>query len=319
MLNTALYDKKVEYKSTRQGFGDALVELGKQNPNVVVLTADLKDSTKVNQFAEKFPKRFFDVGVAEQNLAGISTGLALSGKIPFLTSYATFSPGRNWEQLRIACYSNANIKIVSSHAGLSTGADGATHQALEDIALTRVLPNLTVFNPCDYHEAKKATIEAENIKGPVYLRLYRAETPVITTVKSDFNPKLAPILVEGKDITLVSSGPILHEVLLAAKKLLEQNKISCEVINLHTIKPIDKNTLIESVSKTKKLVIIEEHQMHAGIGSTVLEAISEIPVKSKIIGINDTFTMSGTYNELKHKYHLDAESLTKNILDFANN
>ncbi len=307
--------KNVKYSnplySTRDGFGEGLVEAGRLNSNVVVLTADLIDSTRSKGFEEMFPERFIEVGVAEQNMAGIAAGLALSGKIPFINSYAVFSPGRNWDQIRVSiCLTNANVKIAGFHAGLSAGPDGATHQALEDVAISRVLPNTTVLSPCDYFEAKRVAVAAANHKGPVYIRLFKEPAPQLTKENDPFEIGKAYVLHEGKDVTIISAGPILSEVLLAQKELKNENNISCEVINCATIKPLDEGTILKSVKKTQKVVVVEEHQIAGGLGSAICELLSQkMPVKVKLMGIQDSFGESGKYSELLQKYGLDKESI----------
>lgn len=306
--------KNVKYNkllSTRDGFGEGLVEAGDQYPNVVVLTADLSASTKSDGFREKYPNRFIDVGVAEQNMAGIAAGLALSGKVPFITSYAVFSPGRNWDQIRVSiCLTNANVKIAGHHAGFSSGPDGATHQALEDIALTRVLPNMVVLSPCDYFEAKKTVMASAKHKGPIYIRLSKEPTSLLTKEDDTYTIGKSYILSEGKDITLISSGPILSEVLKAQKELKSENDISCEVINCATIKPLDEEVILRSVKKTQKVVVIEEHQVAGGLGSAVCELLSQkMSVKVKLMGMQDSFSESGKYLELLQKYGLDKKHI----------
>ncbi|MFH0943399.1 MAG: transketolase C-terminal domain-containing protein [Candidatus Beckwithbacteria bacterium] len=300
-----------ELKATREGFGSGLVLAGEKNDQVVALTADLTESVKMTEFKLKFPKRFFNVGVAEQNLIGVSAGLALSGKIPFAAGFAVFSPGRSWEQIRISvCYQQANVKIVGSHAGITTGPDGATHQALEDIAITRCLPNLVILSPCDYYQAQKATIAAAQYSGPVYLRLFRDKTPIMTNETTEFILSQAQIFQKGDDVTIVSTGPLIYQALLAADQL-KKDQISVEVINLHTIKPLDLKTILKSVQKTHCLVTVEEHQLMAGVGSAVVEALAvayAAPV-TEMIGIKDTFGESGTPAELLKKYQLDAPSI----------
>jgi transketolase len=302
--------------SNRDGFSAGIVEAGKENSSVVVLTADLTESTGLENFQKSYPERFVQVGVAEQNLAGVAAGMALAGKIPFMTSYGVFSPGRNWDQIRISiCYSNANVKIIGSHGGLATGKDGATHQALEDMALTRVLPNMVVIVPCDYEEAKKATVAAAGIKGPVYIRLCREKTPNITAPESDFKIGKAQAIKEGSDITLVSCGPILAEVLKAVEDL-EASGTSCEVINCPTVKPLDEATILNSVRKTGKIVSIEDHQIIGGLGSAVAELLAEnFPTKMKRIGMRDKFGESGTYGELLRKYEMDAAAIKSAVLE----
>lgn len=314
-LQQNLYQKdKLEAKPTRHGYGDGLVELGKQDPNVVVLCADLSDSTRSEEFHKVFPDRFFEVGISEQDMAGIAAGLALSGKIPFISTYAVFCPGRNWDQIRVSvAYNKVNVKIGGAHAGVSVGPDGATHQALEDIALTRCLPNMIVLAPCDYIQTKKATIAAAKIQGPVYLRFAREATPIFTTVKTPFEIGKAQIFREGKDVTVAACGPVVYETLLAASKL-ERENINVEVINNHTIKPIDKKTLVDSVKKTGALVTAEDHQVMGGMGSAVLEAIAaECPVPTQMIGIQDRFGESGSPDELMREFNLLAEDIIRAI------
>jgi transketolase len=310
--------KNEQLKSTRDGFGDALFALAKKDKNIVVVSADLAESTRVWKFAQKYPDRFIEVGVAEQNMMGVAAGLALAGKIPLATSFAVFSPGRNWDQLRVSvCYSKANVKIIGSHTGLGAGEDGASHQALEDIAITRCLPNLVVLVPADYIEAQKALAVAIKHQGPVYLRLTRQNTPIFTSAKSTFKIGQANILQKGQDVTLIACGALVYNALQVAKKLAAEN-ISVEVINCHTIKPLDKKTILASVKKTKKVVTLEDHQIHGGLGSAVAELLAEnYPVPMKIMGVNDTFGESGTPEKLYKKYGLDQENIIstiKNIL-----
>ena len=305
---------KFELKSCRDGFGEALLELGKKDKKVVVVSADLAESTRCLEFGKKYPSRFFEVGVAEQNMAGVGAGLALEGLTPFICSFAVFSPGRNWEQIRVSvCYNKANVKIVSSHAGLNVGEDGATHQALEDIALMRVLPNMTVIAPCDFEETKKAVLAAAKMKGPVYIRYGREKTPIISG-KSKFQIGKADILRSGKDVTIIACGSMVYEALLAAEELAKE-KISAEVINCHTIKPIDKVTIISSAKKTKKVITVEDHQVNGGLGSAVAEVLSQnYPVSMKIIGMPDKFGESGTAKQLLEKYGLNKDKLFKIII-----
>jgi len=248
-------------------------------------------------------------------MLGIAAGLASAGKIAFASSFASFSPGRNWDQLRVSiCYSKINVKIVSTHSGLAVGADGATHQALEDIAITRVLPNIIIIAPIDYEETKKATKAITKINKPVYLRLTRQNSPLITTNKTPFQIGKANILQNGKDITLIGCGPILYEALIAVKKLKKQN-ISVEIINLHTIKPLDIATIIRSVKKTKKLITLEEHQVAGGLGSAVVEMLAQkYPVPTKMIGVQDAFGESGQADKLWKKYKLNHENIEQTIL-----
>jgi len=309
-----LFGKNIKQIPIRNGYGEGLVEAGKKDSNLVVLCADLTDSTRSRGFKDKFPQRFIEVGVAEQNMAGLAAGLALEGKIAFCSSYAVFNPGRNWEQIRISvCYNQANVKIAGHHAGISVGPDGATHQGLEDIALTRCLPNMTVLVPGDYMEAKKATLAAAKFKGPVYLRLAREKTPVFTSLKTNFKIGKAEIFKTGKDITIIACGPLVYEALKAANEL-EKEKLDAEVINCHTIKPIDKKTIIDSTKKTGKVITIEEHQVHGGLGSAVAEVLSQNnPVPMKIMGMPDKFGESGQPQELLDKYGLNSVQIIKEV------
>ena len=304
--------EKVEKVPTRDGLGKALVELGATNPKVAVLCCDLAESTRVHWFAEKYPERYFQVGVAEQNLAGLGAGMAAEGFIPFIASYAVFSPGRNWDQIRVSiCYSENNVKIIGAHAGISVGPDGATHQALEDMAIMRVLPNMTVLSPTDWLEAKKATIAMAQMQGPAYIRLSRDKVPVITSEETPFEIGKAEIFRDGTDLSIVASGQLVYEALIAAKQL-EKEGIFARVINNHTIKPIDKATLISAAKETGAIVTAEEHQVHGGLGSAVAEVIGEnYPVPIKYVAVNDRFGESGAPDELMAKFGLKSQDIIK--------
>jgi len=295
---------------TRNGFGDGVVEAGKQNKDVVLLCCDLTESTRSLAFKQNFPDRFIEVGVAEQNMAGIAAGLSFSGKIPFITSYAVFSPGRNWDQIRVSiCYSEANVKIIGAHAGISVGPDGATHQALEDVAIMRVLPNMTVVVPCDYFDAKKAAIEAAKFKGPFYMRFAREKTPVITTEQTPFKIGRAEIFRHGDDVTIIANGPLVYQSLLAAEEL-DKKGISVQVINCHTIKPLDKVTIINAAKHTKAIVTAEEHQIIGALGGAISELLSEnFPVPIKRVGVRDRFGESGEPDQLMKKFNLVKEDI----------
>ncbi len=312
--------KDIATAATRSGFGEGLVEAAKKNKNIVGLCGDLTESTKMDAFAKAYPERFIECGVAEQNMAGVAAGLALTGKIPFMASYAAFSPGRNWGQIRVSvCYQNANVKIVGSHAGLSVGPDGATHQALEDIALTRVLPNMTVVVPCDKEQAKYATLALAAHKGPAYLRLTRSDTPVFTTLKTPFILGKIDTYRKGRDITLIAAGPILYEALYAAELLSQRYKIEARVLNCHTIKPLDAATLTRAARETGAIVIVEEHQIAGGLGSAVAEAVSEsTPVPIKRVGVKDSFGESGKSEELMKKYKLTRGEIVQQALKAIN-
>ena len=307
-LSPDISSGNAKQKSTRDGFGEGLVAAGELDKNIVVLTADLGESTRASEFAKKFAQRFIQVGVAEQNMAGIAAGLALSGKNAFITSFASFNPGRNWDQIRISiCYSNANVKMIGSHAGLSVGEDGANTQALEDIAITRVLPNMVVLNPSDYLETIKAVQAAAKHVGPVYIRVSRAPSPVFTTQETPFEIGKATILKTGNHITLISAGPIITEAIKAVQELEENHGISVELINSPSVKPLDKNTIMESARKTRKVLIVEESQVHGGLGSAVMEEVGQdISCLFKIIGVEDTFGESGTAAQLWEKYGISA-------------
>lgn len=309
-LNHDLFVKELEQAPTRQGFGEGLVLAADADPNVVGLSADLTGSTKMDGFAAKYPDRFFQVGVAEQNMMGVAAGLALAGKTPFLASYAVFSPGRNWDQLRVSvCYSEANVKIAGCHAGISVGPDGATHQALEDIAITRVLPNMTVIYPCDSVEAKKATLAAAQHRGPVYLRLAREKTPIMTSAISPFIVGKAEVFRDGADVLIIASGPLVYEALLAAETLT-QDRIQAAVINLHTIKPLDGETLHRLGKQCKAVVTVEEHQVHGGVYGAVSEFYARnLPLPIEPIAVMDQFGESGEPDELLKKFKLTSRDI----------
>ena len=314
LLHPDLFTERQQSVPTRNGYGDALVELGQQDERIVVLTADLAESTRVQAFRDQFPERFIECGVSEQHMVGMAAGLALSGKIPFVSSYAVFMPGRSWDQVRVSvCYSQANVKLIGAHAGLSVGPDGATHQALEDIAITRVLPNLTVIVPCDYHEARAATIAMAGIDGPMYLRLTREPTPVLLAEDTPFTIGKHPVLRAGTDVTLVACGPLLYQALQAAT-LLEKKGVSAEVINASTIKPFDKKTLLASVKKTGCVVTIEEHQVHGGLFGAVSEVLAQkLPTPIEPIAMPDSFGESGEPDELLHAYGLTTQEIVKAV------
>ncbi|MCL4404095.1 transketolase family protein [Patescibacteria group bacterium] len=308
-LNEKLFDADVEQKPTRDGYGTGLLKAGEENPNVVALCADLTESTRTEAFAKKFPDRFFEVGVAEQNMATIAAGLGISGKIPFIASYATFSPGRNYEQIRTTiAYNNSNVKIAGHHAGISVGPDGATHQATEDIAIMRAMPNMKVFVPCDALEAERATLSAVKISGPVYLRFAREKSPVITTAETPFRPGRADIYWQpsgnGKkaDVAIVACGALVHAALLAAKEL-EKEKITAYVVNSHTVKPLDEDVILKVAERAGAVVSVEEHQVAGGLGGALAELFAKHrPIPMEFVGLNDTFGESGRPDELLEKY-----------------
>jgi len=306
-LNPNLFDKNVGMLATRDGYGKGLVEVGEQDERVVALSADLTDSTRTSWFKEKFPNRFVEIGVAEQLLATVGSGMANYGKIVFIASYAAFSPGRNWEQIRTTIALNdVPVKIAGCHAGVSVGPDGATHQALEDIATMRVIPNMVVVYPCDAEEARKATCEAAFNGRPTYLRFARENTPVITTPKTPFKIGRAEVFWEDKDpqVAIIAAGPLLYEAILAAKKL-SASKINSLVINCHTIKPIDKQSIIKAAKLAGAIVTVEEHQVAGGLGSAVAEVlIQNYPVPMEFVGVKDAFGESGEPSELIKKHNL---------------
>ncbi len=300
-------------KASREGFGIGIVKAALENKNILALSADLSESLKLEEFKNRFPERYIEVGVAEQNLAAVGAGLALEGKIPFITSFASFSPSINWGQIRVSiCYNNANVKIASSHAGITTGEDGATHQALEDIAITRVLPKMNVIVPADATEAEKATIETSKTKNPTYLRLGREKFPQVTE-ESEFRIGKANILKKGSDLTLIACGNMVFQA-LKASEILEKKGIEVEVINNHTIKPLDSKTILQSAKKTGTIFTVEEHQTAGGMGSAVAEAISGEGIHLEIIGVEDKFGQSGSASELLEKYGLSANKIVERII-----
>ncbi len=309
-LSDQLFSPDIKQAPIRNGYGEGLLVLGKENPDVIVLCCDLSESTRSQEFAKAYPDRFVQVGVAEQNLAGLGAGMAHEGKIPFITSYATFSPGRNWDQIRVSiCYSGNNVKLIGSHAGISVGPDGATHQAMEDIAITRVLPRMTVLVPADAIEARKATIAAAKMNGPVYIRLAREKTPQFTTEETPFEIGKAQVFREGKDCTIAAAGPQVYYALQAANDLAKEG-IECEVINIVSVKPLDEQTIVSSVKKTGCLVSAEEHQITGGVGSAVAEALARnFPVPQEFVGMPDHFGESGEPNELIAKWGMDSKAI----------
>jgi len=312
-LNPKIFDSDVEQKPTRDGYGEGLVLAGQKDSRIVALCADISDSTRSAMFQKAFPDRFIETGIAEQNMMGLAAGMALAGKIPFVSTYAVFCPGRNWDQMRVSvCYSNANVKITGAHAGVSVGPDGATHQALEDIAITRCVPNLVVIAPCDAIETKKATLAAAEYIGPVYLRFAREKTPIMTTEDTPFEIGKALIFREGKDVAIIGCGPLLHNALLAAEELAKEG-IEVMVINNHTIKPIDSETIIEAAKKCGAIVTVEDHQIMGGMGSAVAEVLAaNYPVPIEFIGMKDKFGESGEPNEL-----IEAFGMGKNAIKEA--
>ncbi|MCH2032895.1 MAG: transketolase family protein [Tenacibaculum sp.] len=299
-----------EKKDTRSGFGDGLTELGRKNPDVVALCADLVGSLKMQDFIDENPERFFQVGIAEANMMGIAAGLTIGGKIPFTGTFANFSTGRVYDQIRQSiAYSHKNVKICASHAGLTLGEDGATHQILEDIGLMKMLPGMVVINPCDYNQTKAATIAIADYKGPVYLRFGRPKIPVFTPENQTFEIGKAIHFQEGKDVTIVATGHMVWEALEATKELTSQG-ISVEVINIHTIKPLDENAILKSIEKTGCIVTAEEHNIYGGLGESVARLLStNTPTPQEFVGTNDTFGESGTPEQLMVKYRIDKTAI----------
>lgn len=299
-----------EMKDTRSGFGAGLSELGKTNPNVVALCADLTGSLKMDAFAKDHPDRFFQVGIAEANMMGIAAGLTIGGKIPFTGTFANFSTGRVYDQIRQSiAYSGKNVKICASHAGLTLGEDGATHQILEDIGLMKMLPGMTVINTCDFNQTKAATLAIADHQGPVYLRFGRPKVPVFIPEDMPFQIGKGIVLQEGKDVTIVATGHLVWESLLAAEALSKQG-IHAEVINIHTIKPLDEKLILKSVSKTGCVVTAEEHNKFGGLGESVARCLSEnLPSPQEFVAVNDTFGESATPDELMKKFNINDEAV----------
>jgi transketolase len=323
-LSEKIFTPDIDQAPTRQGYGEGLVLAGSENEQVVVLSADLTDSTKASMFREKFPERFIEVGVAEQGMATYASGMANYGKIPFISSYAAFSPGRNWEQIRTtAALSNLPVKIAGAHAGISVGPDGATHQMLEDIALMRAMPNMTVIAPSDAIEAKKATLAASKNGKPTYLRFAREKTPVFTTEDTPFEIGKALTIWESKnpEVGIVATGTLVYEALLAAKEL-EASGIGSIVLDMHTIKPLDEASLVSVARKTGAVVTVEEHQITGGLGGAVAEVLSrKLPTPQEYIGMPDHFGESGAPDELLEKYHMKAKDIvvaSKKVIERKN-
>ncbi len=305
-------------KPTRDGYGEAIVELGAENPQVVVLDADLATGTRSQWFDAKYPDRFFDMGIAEQDMLGTAAGLSLAGKIPFVSTYGVFLAGRAWDQIRTTiCYGNLNVKIAGAHGGISVGPDGATHQALEEFALMRVLPNMTLVVPCDAEETKKATKAAAAMVGPVYLRFGREAVPVITDAKTPFEIGKAQTFREGKDLTIFANGIMVNQALIAAEEMAKEG-IDAKVVNLHTLKPLDEEAILKAARETGAVVTAEEHQILCGMGGAVAEVLVKhhlVPVE--MVGIQDTFGESGTWEELMENYNVtwkDIVEASKKVL-----
>ncbi len=306
-------------KDTRSGFGEGLTELGKLNKNVVALCADLTGSLKMNDFQSNHPDRFFQVGIAEANMMGIAAGMTIGGKIPFTGTFANFSTSRVYDQIRQSiAYSNKNVKICASHAGVTLGEDGATHQVLEDIGMMKMLPHMTVINTCDFNQTKAATIAIAKHVGPVYLRFGRPKVPNFTDINQNFEIGKAILLSEGTDVTIIATGHLVWEAIEASKEL-DKLSISSEIINIHTIKPLDSDAILRSVSKTKCIVTAEEHMLNGGLGDSVAQLLSrKLPLPLEMVGVNDTFGESGTPRKLMEKYGLtsnDIVNAVKKVID----
>ncbi len=320
-LNPKIWDKDVEQVPIRKGFGEGLLAAGEADERVVGLCADLTESTQMHLFAKRFPNRFIEMGVAEQNLVTVASGMAAMGKIPFCSSYAMFSPGRNWEQIRTTiCYNDRKVVIVGSHAGVSVGPDGGTHQAVEDLAIMRVLPNMVVLSPCDSIEAKKATIAAAQSRTPIYLRLAREKTPVITTTETPFEIGKAQVFYKTEReekgekgtkerVGIIGTGSLLHKALVAAKEL-EEEGIVVTVLNLSTIKPLDEKSIVDLAKECGRIVTVEEHQIAGGMGSAVAELLARtFPVPMEFVGVKDVFGQSGKPDEIVEHYGMGVSSI----------
>src|SRR5215210_1329040 len=303
-----------EKKDTRSGFGAGLLELGRKNPKVVALCADLTGSLKMDAFEKEFPDRFFQIGIAEANMMGIAAGLTIGGKIPFTGTFANFSTGRVYDQIRQSiAYSHKNVKICASHAGVTLGEDGATHQILEDIGMMRMLPHMVVINPCDFNQTKAATLAIADYHGPVYLRFGRPTVPNFTPADQKFEIGKAWMVNEGKDVSIFATGHLVWEAILAGE-ILEKEGIDAEIINIHTIKPLDEQAILQSVSKTRCAVTAEEHQLNGGLGDAVCQLLSRnMPSPVEMIGVNNSFGESGIPAQLMEKYGLNAQNIVKAV------
>ncbi len=304
----------MEIKDTRSGFGDGLTELGRKNENILALCADLTGSLKMNDFKNENPDRFFQVGIAEANMMGIAAGMTIGGKIPFTGTFANFSTSRVYDQIRQSiAYSNKNVKICASHAGVTLGEDGATHQVLEDIGMMKMLPNMVVINPCDYNQTKLATIAIAEHIGPVYLRFGRPKVPNFTSLEQNFEIGKGIKINDGNHVTIIATGHLVWESIKASKKLKELN-ISSDIINIHTIKPLDEEIIINSIKKTKCVVTAEEHMINGGLGDSVAQLLSrKIPTPLEMVGVNDTFGESGTPMQLLEKYGLSDNAIVNAV------
>lgn len=320
MINTEmklaedLFSKDIKMTPTRDGYGEALIELGETNPNVVVMCGDLTESTRTEGFKNKFPDRFYEMGISEQNMVGVACGLSMVGKIPFVATYAAFVPGRAFDQIRISAgYNRSNVKLSGAHAGISVGPDGATHQMMEDVAMMRTLPGMTVIAPCDREQTRQATLEAAKLEGPVYIRFGRDKVPEITTEKTPFKIGKANILMDGSDVAIVANGPLVYEALSAANEL-KRTGIYCMVIDMHTVKPLDTTTLVYAARKCGAVISAEEHQITGGLGGAVAETLAKNhPVPQEFVGMPDSYGESGKPRELMEKYGMSAHAIIEAV------
>ncbi len=312
-LNPQLFSQDIERKECRQGFGDEIVELARKSKKIVVLDADLASSLRLDEFKKRFSNRFFEMGVSEANMISVAAGMALEGYIPFTSSFAVFTPNQALAQIRISvAYNKANVKIIGSHAGITTGADGASHQALEDIAIMRSIPNFTVIAPCDYYQTRRAVRAASKINGPVYIRFGRSKVPVVTTEKTPFRIGKAQVLKEGVNGTIFAHGESVYRALIAAEVLKQEKGWSFSVINVHTIKPLDEKTILKYAKKTKVFVVAEDHQVAGGLGSAISEYLSQnYPIPMEFVVIKDKFGESGESKKLIDKFHIDIEDIVE--------
>lgn len=314
-LNPKLFDADIEQAPIRKGYGEGLLQAGEENHNVVALCADLTESTVMHLFRNKFPERFVEMGIGEQSMASVASGMAAMGRVPFFSSYAMFSPGRNWEQIRTTiAYNNVNAKIIGSHAGVSVGPDGGTHQPLEDMGIMRMIPRMIVIAPCDTNEAKKATLAAARYDGPVYIRLAREATPVVTTEETPFEIGKAQLYFVSKEgvevkVGILATGSLVHNALLAAKRL-ENEGIGAKVLNVASVKPLDEEAVLSLAKEVGAIVTVEEHQRRGGLGAEVAEFLARThPTKQEFIGVDDQFGQSGTPDELIKHYGMDVDSI----------
>ena len=312
-LNKNLFSPNIERRSCRDGYGDEVVELAKTSKKIVVLDADLEESLRLSEFKKKFPTRFFEMGVSEANMVSVAAGMALEGLIPFTSSFAVFTPNQAVSQIRVSvAYNNANVKMIGSHAGITTGEDGATHQALEDIAIMRSIPNITVLAPADYWQTRRAVKAAAKMQGPVYIRFGRGAVPMVTTENTLFRIGSAQVFRNGTDGTIIAHGESVYRALIAAEVLFREQRIDVAVINMHTIKPLDMKTINAYAKKTRAFVVVEDHQLAGGLGSAIAEYVTqEYPIPMEFVAIRDKFGESGDPEKLVNKYHIDIPAIVE--------